>query len=402
MRRAIGLRRASYRKARSVLDAGCGSGYGAAELAQHARTIALDVSQDAIAHARQNFPHPRTAYLQATCEMLPFADASFDLVTSFEVIEHLPRWPELVAQARRVLKSNGVFLVSTPNKTYYEESRAEAGPNPFHSHEFEYAEFRTALEAVFPHVRIWTQNHAEAIVFAPHDPATRTLEANGDNAPETANFFVAACSESPILQNELFAWLPSTANLLREREHHIGKLEGELAKKDAWLNRLIDDHATLKREHDATLAELAQRADWNQALNTEIAERRARIAELQDESAQRLEWVRATEAEAHRLEGEIKAAAANIERLENLVKALHTDLAAREAWGQSLNVMFHEKAVEVQKLWEEVQILRPLRTELDLAWQQLQTLREERALIAASRWVRLGRKLNIGPAVDGV
>ena len=65
-----------------------------------------------------------------------------------------------------------VLLISTPNRDYYEESRGASGPNPFHRHEFTFAEFAVALGAVFPHVRIWTQNHAGAIVFAPVDLKT--------------------------------------------------------------------------------------------------------------------------------------------------------------------------------------------------------------------------------------
>ena len=48
-----------------------------------------------------------------------------------------------------MLHPNGVFLVSTPNKLYYAESRAKDGPNPFHTHEFEFEEFRDALTRPF-------------------------------------------------------------------------------------------------------------------------------------------------------------------------------------------------------------------------------------------------------------
>ena len=70
---------------------------------------------------------PAVRFLQASCEALPFADASFDLVAAFEVIEHLEHWQRTSDEARRVLKPAGVLLVSTPNKAYYAESRAEAG-----------------------------------------------------------------------------------------------------------------------------------------------------------------------------------------------------------------------------------------------------------------------------------
>ena len=123
-----------------------------------------DISAEAVS-MHVNGMAPGLAFLQLPARRC--LSAAFDLVVAFEVIEHLDRWQELLAEANRVLKSSGVLLVSTPNRDYYAESRGEAGPNPFHRHEFDYDEFRRLLEAVFPYVRIWTQNHAEAIVFAP-------------------------------------------------------------------------------------------------------------------------------------------------------------------------------------------------------------------------------------------
>jgi ubiquinone/menaquinone biosynthesis C-methylase UbiE len=389
------------REGDTLLDAGCGSGYGAAELASHASVVAIDVAAEAIRHARENFPQPGIRFLQATCESLPFADASFDLVTAFEVIEHLERWRELLNETSRVLKARGVLLVSTPNKAYYAESRAKAGPNPFHCHEFEYEEFQSALSAIFPHVRMWTQNHAESIVFAPSDPAGGTLEAEGDRTPEHAHFFVAACSRFPLERNEVFAWLPSSANLLREREHHIAKLEGELADKDRWLNNLIGDHGQLQRVHEGTLTELKRSNDWAEALNRELKERRARIGVLQEEAKERLDWIRAAEEKAaieaeerlawvHALEARLATGAGEIERLNAHLRSLESDLAARDAWGRSLDAQLQQKAEEVLQLAED----------LHEASRELQVLREQRRLIAASKWIRLGRKLNLGPVVD--
>ena len=73
----------------------------------------------------------------------------FDLVTAFEVIEHLAAWRDLLSEARRVLAPGGLFLVSTPNRLYYADSRRLDGPNPYHVHEFEFEEFDAALREFF-------------------------------------------------------------------------------------------------------------------------------------------------------------------------------------------------------------------------------------------------------------
>ncbi len=236
-----------------VLDAGCGSGYGTAELSNASSVVGTDVSAEALQYATLNFAGPRVTFVRARCEALPFAERSFDVVTAFEVIEHLEQWRDLLTEAFRILSDTGVLLISTPNKSYYAEMRGEAGPNPFHCHEFELQEFQRALREVFPHVRLWTQNHVETIVFSGVETASLTIDTPGDTAPETAHFYFAACSRSAIEWDSPFAWIPSAGNVLRERERHIAKLEGELRRKDEWLHELQARHTVLHDEHNAAL-----------------------------------------------------------------------------------------------------------------------------------------------------
>src|SRR5579862_6259747 len=116
-----------------TLDIGCGTGYGIAELAGASEfAVGIDIAQEAVAYARTNYPLPNAAFLRASASTLPFRPGSFRLITAFEVIEHLDDWAALISEARRVLHPDGVFLVSTPNRLYYTDSRGEEGPNPFH------------------------------------------------------------------------------------------------------------------------------------------------------------------------------------------------------------------------------------------------------------------------------
>jgi SAM-dependent methyltransferase len=391
------------------LDVGCGAGYGTTG-------VGIDLSLEAVAWARRNYPAAR--FLQASAASLPFADGTFDLVTAFEVIEHLESWSELLTEADRVLKPRGVLLVSTPNKTCYAEMRARSGPNPFHVHEFEFAEFEAALYGIFPHVRMWAQNHAAAIVFAPLNPGTAKLEAHGDPRPDNAQFFVAACSRAPIDYGDLYAWMPSTANVLRERERHIARLEGELAQKDEWLTVLKRDHAALQRAHDATLAEAEERSLWAMRADRELEERDARIAELQREAAERLTWV-------GNLEARIAAGNDLIAQALSEVERLNADLDVRAEWARSLerqlevrteHVAIQQREIEENKasitaLKEEIATVRQLVSEAervalatqelaDATQRRLSALEAERALIARSKWIRLGRSLKLGPVVN--
>jgi hypothetical protein len=161
--------------------------------------------------------------------------------------EHLDEWPAFLKEVRRVLALDGQFVVSTPNTVYYAEARAGRGPNPFHVHEFAYREFRGELEAVFPKVALYLENHADAMVFAPAEGvvgADARVDEGGAN-PEEAHFFVAVCSVTGETAVPGLAYVPRAANMLRERERHIEILETRLG--DPWHGGGWLSHRTVVR-----------------------------------------------------------------------------------------------------------------------------------------------------------
>jgi SAM-dependent methyltransferase len=363
----------------AVLDVGCGTGYGTAELAAAGSIIGADVSSEAVAWAQEHYGRPGVRFIEANCDALPLSSAQFDVITAFEVIEHLEDWRGLLREASRLLQPGGQFVVSTPNKSYYAETRGASGPNPFHRHEFELAEFEAALFEFFPHVRIWTQNHAAAIVFAPSNPANGVLDAEGSRTPESAHFYLAVCSEKDVLPNEVFAWVPESGNLLREREMHVAKLERELAEKDRWLARSIAELSELQREHEKTQQELQQQNLWAEQLNARISERDARIEELQNEANERLAWLQNIEA---------RAAAVELD--------LNAEVAARTAWARGLESELAEKVKHVKILMGDNADLTNTIEGLIAA---ITDLKAERAQVAKSRWMRLGGTLHLGPVL---
>ena len=381
-----------------VLDAGCGTGYGAAELSRASKVVGVDASAEAVEHARRYFSGASVHFLPAACESLPFADGSFDLVLAFEVIEHLERWQDFLAEAHRVLRPSGLLLVSTPNKTYYAEARGGAGVNPYHVHEFEAAEFKSAVGAIFPHVRLWTQNHSETIVFsapiAGDTSASARLagdfDAQGDDRLEHAHFFLAACSQSPIRDSRAFAWLPVSGNVLRDRERHVGLLESELAKKDEWLRQTQSAHAALQDSHEHLLGELKRNNEWAARLNAELKQAGGTIASLQQELATAHDGYRE---KVRQLEQELAAAH---DGYRTKVRQVEAESAARLEWARSLDSQAKQLDSQVGELERELNE----RTQWALSLQaELAQARAQLRLAADSKWVRLGRRFKLGPEI---
>jgi ubiquinone/menaquinone biosynthesis C-methylase UbiE len=139
-----------------VLDIGCGAGYGVNELSVVAQTIiGIDIWRDGIYYAHRKYMGNGN-YLIASALNLPFRDSCFDLVTSFQVIEHIEGKDvnRLLTQVSRVLKDDGVFIVTTPNR------RLRLLPfqkpwNPEHKKEYDYKEFEIILKKFFSNVQIF-------------------------------------------------------------------------------------------------------------------------------------------------------------------------------------------------------------------------------------------------------
>lgn len=100
----------------SVLDAGCGRGLYTRILIPRAKKIAaLDYSKDSIEALRRRLSHLKHLSLHiGSADNLPFADEQFDLVTHFEVLEHIHDDQKVVSELYRVLQPNGRLLLSVP------------------------------------------------------------------------------------------------------------------------------------------------------------------------------------------------------------------------------------------------------------------------------------------------
>ncbi|MHB1556911.1 MAG: methyltransferase domain-containing protein [Isosphaeraceae bacterium] len=143
-----------------VLDIASGEGYGSAFLAEHAELVyGVDISEEAVQHARTNYVRENLHYLHGSAESIPIpGEQCFDVIVSFETVEHLDAEAQerFAAEIRRLLRPDGVLLISTPNRDTY--SPGEGQGNPYHFHEFRKGEFLTYLGRSFAHVRLLSQH----------------------------------------------------------------------------------------------------------------------------------------------------------------------------------------------------------------------------------------------------
>ncbi len=235
-----------------VLDAACGEGYGSNLLARSAaEVVGVDVSAEAITHARERYSAGRVnlSFEVADATRLPFADRRFDVVVSFETLEHLAAHEQLVGGFARVLAGNGLLLISSPDKRNYSE---QAGfRNEFHVRELYREELLGLLGAHFPHVRLYAQKLLFQSVLWSLDPdATGVAATTAANAGDSLAdglayepmYYVAVCSRDP-----LPATLPAVS-LFGDREESVyAHYNGEIRKNMGAGERIAELEAELAR-----------------------------------------------------------------------------------------------------------------------------------------------------------
>ncbi len=260
----------------TVLDAACGEGYGSSLMASVAdKVVGVDISPDAVRHARSRYAHQSNLeFVEASCDKLPFPDASFDLAISFETIEHIETQQEFIAELTRVLRPDGVLILSSPNKRLYSDARDYH--NEFHVRELYRNELEELLKPTFPHISwlgqkllfhsaIWPENEACAGTEYLLSDTARRVTAVGNPAVEPM-YYIVACSRNP-------AMLPAALNKLSLFSDGDETVYQDYAKQTRGvieLDRQLIDREKLIAERDELLALRTRQMEERERL---IAER---------------------------------------------------------------------------------------------------------------------------------
>lgn len=272
-----------------VLDAGCGTGYGCALLAERggaARCLGVDISEDAVAGARATYgADERLEFAVGDVTALDAPDASVDLITCFETIEHVSGEAQrkLLAESARVLRPGGMLLLSSPNREQYPPG------NPHHLRELTADELRALLSEVFAHVVLVRQHNwlASAILdddaFSAGGTDSVDLEVGKLQArtPGTELYTLAVCSDEPVSVPPSQALLTHGLEVRRWIEeielHKLGHEETKRALAAAQQELL-----ELRDERSVTVGRLEDRVYWLDRsqvdLNSWMRRRPVRIA----------------------------------------------------------------------------------------------------------------------------
>jgi GT2 family glycosyltransferase/ubiquinone/menaquinone biosynthesis C-methylase UbiE/glycosyltransferase involved in cell wall biosynthesis len=254
-----------------VLDVASGSGYGSAFMAEVAHSVVgIDIAHEAVAHASSTYVKSNLKFQQGSATKLDFADASFEVVVSFETIEHLYEQEEMLAEIRRVLRPEGVLVISSPNRPIY---AAESGEhNEFHVKELDFKEFDDLLKMQFQAVEYFGQRIMMGSVIQPLEGEQSVYRAwcdDGINLKANAGpltdpvYFVAICAAAHtfLAKCEMSVLYPEKLDLVK---HYVGfaKWAQDLDKTVLEHERLLNNQVELRVQRELQLFELLSSNSW--------------------------------------------------------------------------------------------------------------------------------------------
>jgi len=277
-------------RGKRVLDAACGEGYGSYILSKYAESvIGIDISPETIAHAKSTYGHQAnlTFQTESVDSLDSIQDRSIDVVVSFETIEHINdnQQRAFLSEVKRVLKSDGIFILSTPDKYWY--SDVPNYRNEFHVKEFYRQELYTFLSQAFKYVDLYDQKEEiVSIIGKPGAETYRFMNYPESDSITNGKYLIAISSNAEVNHlniSSIDLTLGFTYQGIKER---ILSLQDEVDERNRHISKLDSTIENLERElhvkQEQVHSLMLQTKELNQKLHDEIRKNQDLSIELRN------------------------------------------------------------------------------------------------------------------------
>lgn len=342
---------AQFAHGRDVLDVGCGVGYGSQWLGKSgARSVlGIDISGEAIEHAQHNYFHPAVRFKAQDASAIEAGDG-FDLVTCFELIEHIEQQALVLDRIKTALRPDGVLVISTPRPL--DDIRTH-----FHVHEMSFEELFDLLKERFAHVEAFFEVNCFTSYVGSESPSQleQILPISDRINLANADYFVFVASDTPVSGRNT----PSPILTLND-DSYILTLEKDIAILRSAENYHLQQIATLETER-RELTEASHTADQKidaiAAIGGETSAIRATVEDMRQQLGQLTEVgvLRENASRATFLDAEIERVRTEVSELRTLLLDAQNRLAKSES---DAHASFVAKTFETEALQREAVQLR--------------------------------------------
>jgi SAM-dependent methyltransferase len=258
-----------YATGKDVLDIACGEGFGSAILANSARSVVgVDIAAEAVEHAAACYRLGNVQFRQGSCTEIPLDSDSIDLVVSFETIEHHDEHKAMMAEIKRVLRPDGMLIISSPDKKEY--SILPNYRNPFHVRELFKEEFEELIRVYFKNLALLSQRIVYGSGILPEAAAFHLIDYDIKDSSYArrglarARYLIAVASDEP---------LPGLSGGLLEQpfeEPEIVKSCGEENEKRSVVIMQLEDK--LRRLEEELRSQSAQSSEQVRRLEEQVGQ----------------------------------------------------------------------------------------------------------------------------------
>lgn len=342
-----------------VLDAACGEGYGSHILSQTATTVlGVDIDQETVQRAKNKYATgEKLDYKQASVTDLSIVSTgSIDVVVSYETIEHIDGESQIkfLQEVSRVLKPDGILIMSTPDKKEYSDKYQFN--NPFHVKEFYVPEFIDFLHTKFQNIKLYNQYLEVAALIECPEEKTEQIQFFIDRKryEASAKYVVAIAGNADLPEQSIamaFTHLRREYMPMMEELNYCRKEAIECRRKVERLDECLNENKLNQEELERREVELQKRMDLINEL-----QKKNMIAEQAEKSQQAELERRAIELE-HRMDEinlrdeEIKCKDREIEQQKNQIGLLDEELDRRaiELEHRMDEINFRDKEIDKQR-----------------------------------------------------
>lgn len=246
---------------KKVLDVASGEGYGSALLADAALHVTgIDISEEAVVFARKKYNKSNLIYQQGSAAALPFESKSFDVVVSFETIEHLTEQEAMMDELARVLRHDGLLIISSPDKLEYTDIPKHE--NEFHVKELYRKEFEELIRARFSHCVLYGQRlDYGSLIIGEEEAPFFSYEQDGERGTRMlglthAMFHIALAShvELPSLPNSIRKHPLAESEMMRRKQAEVD----DWKKHAQGLERVVQERDISLASREAELSEAGE------------------------------------------------------------------------------------------------------------------------------------------------
>lgn len=268
-------------KGKIVVDAACGEGYGSFIMSETAEKVyGVDISVEAVSVATAKYTNSNLKFIKGSIEALPFEENSVDVLVSFETIEHVDEkiQGKFLKEAKRILKQDGVFIISTPDKKIYSDQYNYK--NKFHIKEFYKGEFINFLKIEFQFIKMYNQYFEVVSLLNNLEKKDSIKTYSLEEEFHEAKYLVALVSNKPLEKfqeiNSVFMDNNNKYNALVSR---VLELQDEIDVKNRNISELNQGLEDINLEIKRLNCRVEELSLWGQSLDKEIENKNKKLLE---------------------------------------------------------------------------------------------------------------------------